>query len=52
MKKNKGENAKYEKPKEKKRLFRPKMQKCQKLNKVIGTCGVVYGACSGGGGVA
>lgn len=51
MEKKERGKEKYEKPKEKKRLFKPEMKKCQQLNKVIGTCGCVYGACSGGGSV-
>ena len=37
---------KYEKPKEKKQEFSPKMKKCRKLNTVICSCSVVYGVCT------
>ncbi|MBN1913016.1 MAG: hypothetical protein JW788_01300 [Candidatus Omnitrophica bacterium] len=48
MNKESRQKKKYAKPKAKKGSFRPQMKKCQKFNRVIGTCGQVYGACSGG----
>lgn len=46
MKKITKKKERYERPKAKKEFFEPEMKKGEKFNETIGTCYIVYGACS------